>query len=56
MIVVTPEPTSTDSYAMIKVLFTKHGVKDFLVVVNMAFQKQKQKLRFNALVARAKTF
>jgi flagellar biosynthesis protein FlhG len=37
IIVLTPEPTSlTDSYAMIKVLATRHGIKDFLLVVNQA--------------------
>ena len=37
IVVVTPEPTSlTDSYAMIKVLATQYGVKDFLVLVNQA--------------------
>jgi flagellar biosynthesis protein FlhG len=30
VVVVTPEPTSiTDAYALIKVMFNKHGVKDF---------------------------
>lgn len=37
VVVVTPEPTSlTDAYALIKVLFMKHGVADFDVLVNMA--------------------
>jgi flagellar biosynthesis protein FlhG len=35
IVVLTPEPTSlTDSYAMIKVLATRHGIKDFLLVIN----------------------
>ncbi|HET57545.1 MAG TPA: MinD/ParA family protein [Deltaproteobacteria bacterium] len=37
VVVVTPEPTSlTDAYALIKVLFMRHGVADFDVLVNMA--------------------
>lgn len=36
MIVVSPEPTSiTDAYALIKVLFLNHGIKDFLLLSNM---------------------
>lgn len=35
IIVVTPEPTSlTDAYALIKVLYTKHGERHFKVLVN----------------------
>lgn len=35
LVVMTPEPTSlTDSYALIKVLHTRLGIKDFLVVIN----------------------
>lgn len=37
MIVLTPEPTAlTDAYALIKLLATRHGRQEFLVVVNMA--------------------
>lgn len=37
IVVITPEPTSlTDSYALIKVLNSKHGVSDFHIVVNQA--------------------
>ncbi|MCU0595757.1 MAG: MinD/ParA family protein [Desulfobacterota bacterium] len=36
IIVITPEPTSiTDAYALIKVLFFNHGIKDFLLLSNM---------------------
>jgi len=36
IIVVTPEPTSiTDAYALMKILFTRHGVKHFKVLMNM---------------------
>lgn len=37
LVVLTPEPTAlTDAYALIKLLATRHGRQDFLVVVNMA--------------------
>ncbi|MBW2645636.1 MAG: MinD/ParA family protein [Deltaproteobacteria bacterium] len=36
IVVVTPEPTSiTDAYALIKVLYTKHGTDTFKILVNM---------------------
>ncbi len=36
IVVVTPEPTSiTDAYALIKVLYTKHGTNTFNILVNM---------------------
>lgn len=36
IVVVTSEPTSiTDAYALIKVMFTKHGTKTFKLLVNM---------------------
>lgn len=35
VVVITPEPTSlTDSYAMMKVLSTKHNAKEFFIIVN----------------------
>lgn len=37
IVLLTPEPTSlTDAYALIKVLFSRHGVKRFSIVVNQA--------------------
>ena len=37
IVLLTPEPTSlTDAYALIKVLATRHGVKRFSILVNMA--------------------
>ncbi len=37
LVVLTPEPTAlTDAYALIKLLATRHGRQEFLVVVNMA--------------------
>ncbi len=36
IIVVTPEPTSiTDAYALIKVMFHQHGIKNFYLLLNM---------------------
>ena len=36
IIVLTPEPTSiTDAYALLKVMFYQHGVKDFSLLLNM---------------------
>lgn len=36
IVIVTPEPTSiTDAYALIKVLFTKHRKKSFMILVNL---------------------
>jgi|CXWL01.1.fsa_nt_gi flagellar biosynthesis protein FlhG len=37
LVVITPEPTAlTDAYALVKVLSTRHAVREFQVVVNMA--------------------
>ena len=36
IVVVTPEPTSiTDAYALIKVMFKQHGIKNFILLMNM---------------------
>ncbi len=40
IVVLTPEPTSlTDAYALIKVLSTRHNVKRFKIIINMALSK-----------------
>ena len=37
IVVVTPEPTSlTDAYALVKVLYTKHGERHFRILINSA--------------------
>src|SRR5262249_33674675 len=37
LIVITPEPTAlTDAYALMKILSSRHGRREFLVTVNMA--------------------
>jgi flagellar biosynthesis protein FlhG len=57
IVVVTPEPTSlTDGYAVIKVLATQHGVKDFLVIVNQATSAAEAKQTFDRLAAACKNF
>lgn len=50
VVVVTPEPTSlTDSYALIKVLCTQHGIKNFHIVVNMAESDKEAHTAFDRL-------
>ncbi len=40
IVVLTPEPTSlTDAYALIKVLSTRHNVKRFKIIINMALSR-----------------
>ncbi|MFH1913991.1 MAG: MinD/ParA family protein [Pseudomonadota bacterium] len=57
IVVVTPEPTSlTDSYAMIKVLATQRGVKDFLVIVNQATSSAEAAQTFERLSAACLNF
>ncbi len=57
VVIVTPEPTSlTDSYALIKVLATQHGVRDFHVVVNMAETKTEEREAFQRLNAACERF
>jgi len=44
MVVVTPEPTSiTDAYALIKVMFYQHGIKDFFLLLNMVKDEKEAK-------------
>lgn len=57
LVVVTPEPTSlTDGYAVIKVLATEHGVRDFLVVVNQAESKAEAERTFKRLSEACRAF
>ena len=47
IIVVTPEPTSlTDAYALIKVLYSKHGERNFRILVNPAANESNGKVDF----------
>lgn len=44
IIVLTPEPTSiTDAYALLKVMFYKHGTKSFILLINMAKNEKQAK-------------
>jgi flagellar biosynthesis protein FlhG len=57
VVVVTPEPTSlTDSYALMKVLAAKHGMRDFHVLVNQAESPEEEKAAYTRLAAACKRF
>ncbi len=57
MVVVTPEPTSiTDAYAVIKALYSRHGVNRFHIVVNMADDYNIAKNCFSRLSTTCKKF
>lgn len=57
VVVVTPEPTSlTDSYAMMKVLKSNHGVQDFHVLVNQAADTDESRLTHQRLHAACEKF
>ncbi len=50
VVVVTPEPTSvTDAYALIKVMFTQYGVKNFYILMNMVNGEREAKSVYNNL-------
>jgi len=50
IVVATSEPASiTDAYALIKVMFTKHGTKTFKLLVNMADHAEEAKSVFENL-------
>ncbi|WMW66128.1 MinD/ParA family protein [Nitratidesulfovibrio liaohensis] len=57
IVIVTPEPTSlTDSYALMKVLSTQHGVRDFFVIVNQAESRKEETQTFERLAAACRKF
>lgn len=57
VVIITPEPTSlTDSYALMKVLQSNHGVNDFHVVVNQASGEKEAKVTFERLQMACKRF
>ncbi len=44
IIVVTPEPTSiTDAYALMKVMYSRHGIKNFYLLLNMVKNEKEAK-------------
>ena len=56
-VVISPEPTSlTDGYALIKVLHTQKGHKDFQVIVNTARSEKQGQQTFHRLQAACKQF
>lgn len=57
IIILTPEPTSlTDAYALIKVLSSKHDVKKFRILVNLARSEKEALAVFRKLSAVADRF
>lgn len=57
LLVITPEPTSlTDSYALIKVLASRYGVKDHMVLVNMAASAKEGEMAFSRLKSASEHF
>ncbi|NIA08597.1 MAG: P-loop NTPase [Nitrospiraceae bacterium] len=56
-VVITPEPTSlTDSYALIKILSSQRGIKDFLIIVNMVKTKREGESTFKRLQTACRHF
>lgn len=56
-LVITPEPTSlTDSYALVKVMATRHGVKDHFVIVNQAASDKEDEQAFKRICAACEHF
>lgn len=50
VVIITPEPTSlTDSYALIKVLSSRHNIRDFMVLVNQIENKKEEEMAFSRL-------
>lgn len=57
IVVVTPEPTSlTDSYAMIKVLNSRYGIRNFMVVVNEATSAEEAQVTYRKLAGACRHF
>ena len=57
IVVITPEPTSlTDAYALIKVLYTRHDIKDFQILVNMAESEDEAVAGYERLRAACERF
>ncbi len=57
LVILTPEPTSlTDAYALVKVLKTKLGVNEFLVLVNQAESAKEAQTIFDRLATACEHF
>ncbi|MFP4658054.1 MAG: MinD/ParA family protein [Desulfonatronovibrionaceae bacterium] len=57
IVIITPEPTSlTDSYALIKVLSSKYGLRHFYLLVNMVDSDREAKLGFERMKVASEKF
>ncbi len=57
LLIITPEPTSlTDSYALIKVLSARYGIKDYQVLVNQVETPSEGKQTYNRLASACERF
>lgn len=57
LVIITPEPTSlTDSYALIKVLHNRFGMKDFMVLVNQVSSVKEAETSFAKLAGACQHF
>ncbi len=57
IVVLSPDPTSlTDAYALIKVLNRDYGIRDFMVLANMARSAEEATAVFNRLAAATERF
>ncbi len=57
LLVITPEPTSlTDSYALVKVLDTTYGMRDYFVLVNQTASVKEEEQAFKRLQAACNHF
>lgn len=47
VVIITPEPTSiTDAYALIKILFKRHSIKEFSLLINMVKNEKEAKMLY----------
>jgi flagellar biosynthesis protein FlhG len=57
VVVVTPEPTSlTDAYALMKILSSAHGIRDFFILVNQAASREEENLAFSRIAGACERF
>lgn len=57
LVIITPEPTSlTDSYALMKVLHGRYGLRNFHVLVNNAENRKEEEATFKRLAAACQHF
>ena len=57
IVVITPEPTSlVDSYALIKILYNNHKMRDFMIIVNQVTSPKEEKQSFGTLANACQNF